>query len=115
MRDNAHLVIAGERVRLVPYTFAHVEQYHAWMQDEELLRLTCSEPLSLEEEQANQISWRDDPSKVTFITKLSFGADAGWIAKMGSQMPSVIRSGLKSGYNACVAIAKIEKKKRAGA
>jgi len=54
-------------------------------------------------------------SKVTFITKLSFGADAGWIAKMGSQMPSVIRSGLKSGYNACVAIAKIEKKKRAGA
>ena len=67
MHDNAHLILVGERVRLVPYTHLHVETYHAWMQDEELLRLTCSEPLSIEEERANQISWCDDPSKVTFI------------------------------------------------
>ena len=37
------------------------------MQDDELLRLTCSEPLNLEEEKANQQSWCADPSKVTFI------------------------------------------------
>ena len=60
-------MLIGSRVRLVPYLRSHIARYHAWMQDEELLRLTCSEPLSLEEETANQRSWRDDASKVTFI------------------------------------------------
>jgi RimJ/RimL family protein N-acetyltransferase len=74
MKDNATVVLRGERVRLVPYLKAHIQQYHAWMQDEELLRLTCSEPLSLEEESSNQRSWRDDPHKVTFIV-CALGAD----------------------------------------
>ena len=67
MRENEDTVIVGQRVRLVPYLPAHVDTYHAWMQDEELLRLTGSEPLTLDEERKNQQSWHDDPGKVTFI------------------------------------------------
>ena len=67
MRDNALTSIIGARVRLVPYLPEHIETYHGWMQDEELLRLTCSEPLTIDEERQNQQSWRDDPNKVTFI------------------------------------------------
>jgi RimJ/RimL family protein N-acetyltransferase len=55
------------RLVLHPYTLSMVPKYHAWMQDEELLRLTGSEPLSLEEEMANQESWVTDPLKHTFI------------------------------------------------
>jgi hypothetical protein len=44
-------------------------------------------------------------SRVSFVSKLTFGEDAGWVAKMGSQMPGVLRSGLKSGFRASVAIA----------
>ena len=67
MRENASTVIIGRRVCLLPYLPAHIERYHAWMQDEELLRLTGREPLTLEEETQNQQSWREDPNKVTFI------------------------------------------------
>ncbi len=51
-------------------------------------------------------------SRVTFVSKLAFGDDAGWIAKWGSQLPSVIKAGLKAGYGACVEIAKAEKRRR---
>jgi hypothetical protein len=51
-------------------------------------------------------------SRVTFISKLAFGEDAGWVAKWGSQLPGVIKSGLKAGYNACVTLAKDEKQRR---
>ena len=37
------------------------------MQDPWLREMTASEALSLEEEYANQASWRDDPTKLTFI------------------------------------------------
>ena len=33
MRDNANLVIRGQRVLLVPYRREHVALYHQWMQD----------------------------------------------------------------------------------
>jgi hypothetical protein len=40
------------------------------MQSEELLSLTASEPLTLDEEYAMQRSWREDPDKCTFIVLL---------------------------------------------
>ena len=67
MRLNESLLLQGPLARLVPYRPEHVPQYHAWMQDPVLLELTCSEPLSLEEERANQISWCEDELKLTFI------------------------------------------------
>jgi hypothetical protein len=51
-------------------------------------------------------------SRVSFVSKIGFAPDAGWIANFGSQLPMVIRSGLKSGFNASVAIAAHEKEKR---
>ncbi|MCO4745377.1 MAG: hypothetical protein KC912_11360 [Proteobacteria bacterium] len=45
-------------------------------------------------------------TRITFISKLEFGDDAGFIARMGSQMKGVLRSGLKSGFVASVDIAK---------
>lgn len=32
MKDNANLIIQGQRVLLVPYRPEHVPQYHKWMQ-----------------------------------------------------------------------------------
>lgn len=51
-------------------------------------------------------------SRVSFVSKLTFDDGAGWVAQMGSQMPGVIRSGLKSGFAASVALAKHETEKR---
>jgi hypothetical protein len=53
-------------------------------------------------------------SRVTFVSKLTFGQDTSWVARWGSQMPMVLKSGLKSGYNACVEIATEEQIKRTG-
>ena len=44
-------------------------------------------------------------SRVTFVSKLRFD-DASWLAKWGSEIPFVIRGGLKSGFTGCVSIAK---------
>ncbi|CAE6422307.1 unnamed protein product [Rhizoctonia solani] len=67
MRLNEFTAIVGQKVVLVPYRSEHVEQYHKWMQDPELLELTASEPLSFEEEMDMQRKWRDDSDKLTFI------------------------------------------------
>jgi hypothetical protein len=37
------------------------------MQNEELLELTASERLTLEEEAQNQVSWREDPNSESVI------------------------------------------------
>jgi len=66
-RLNVRTRLVLSKCTLTPYRRAHVGTYHAWMADPELLRLTASEPLTLEEELANQKSWRDDPNKMTFI------------------------------------------------
>lgn len=55
------------RVVLHPYTPELVPKYHQWMQSEELLDLTGSDRLSLEEETENQQSWWTDPHKFTYI------------------------------------------------
>lgn len=57
----------GSEAVLVPYSEEHVSQYHKWMQSEELLQLTASDPLTLSEEQENMHSWRNDERKMTFI------------------------------------------------
>ncbi|KAG6853185.1 hypothetical protein C0991_006295 [Blastosporella zonata] len=67
MKANEHTVLIGSKVVLVPYLSDHVPNYHAWMQDEELQRLTASEPLSIEEEYDMQQKWRFDEDKLTFI------------------------------------------------
>ena len=51
-------------------------------------------------------------SRVTFVSKLIFGSDAGWLAKLGSKMPPVLKAGLQSGFDASVAIAKAERDRR---
>ena len=67
MRLNEDTVLVGRRCVLVPYKEKYVTRYHAWMQDDDLLALTASERLTLDEEVENQKSWRDDAKKLTFI------------------------------------------------
>ncbi|KJZ74990.1 hypothetical protein HIM_05476 [Hirsutella minnesotensis 3608] len=67
MRINANTAIASSRVLLVPYEASHVLKYHDWMQDADIQEATASEPLSLEEEYENQVSWRVARDKLTFI------------------------------------------------
>lgn len=77
MRDNANLVIKGQRVLLVPYRWEHVPLYHAWMQDVTLQELTASEPLTLEEEYDMQLSWAHDPQSERG------GGEAVWVQDQG--------------------------------
>ena len=51
-------------------------------------------------------------SRVSFVSKLTFGEDAGWIAKFGSQLPGVLKAGLRSGFGASVAMADHEQQRR---
>lgn len=67
MRINEFEKVLGEKCILVPYLKEHVEKYNEWMQDPELLDLTCSESLTLEEEYAMQKSWQISDNKLTFI------------------------------------------------
>ncbi|WWC67128.1 uncharacterized protein I206_101035 [Kwoniella pini CBS 10737] len=67
MRLNENTVIFGDRVILVPYRVEHVSTYHEWMKSPELLELTASEPLTLEEELEMQCKWHLDEDKLTFI------------------------------------------------
>ncbi|KAI4471168.1 n-acetyltransferase 9 [Holotrichia oblita] len=67
MLINRFTTITGKKVVLVPYRKEHVLKYHKWMKSEELLRLTGSEPLSLDEEYNMQQSWLMDTNKCTFI------------------------------------------------
>ena len=78
MRNNANLVIKGQRVMLVPYRPEHVALYHSWMQDATLQELTASEPLTLEEEYAMQRSWAADAdSECGFLMNGGFHSDEG--------------------------------------
>lgn len=67
MRKNWRTKIVGSKVLLVPYRRDHVGKYHEWMKSQELLELTGSEPLELQEEYDMQKTWRDSHDKCTFI------------------------------------------------
>ncbi|KAL7566096.1 hypothetical protein ACA910_003871 [Epithemia clementina (nom. ined.)] len=67
MKQNYETCIVGQVCTLVPYRPCHVERYHEWMQNVDLLEATGSEPLSLEEEYEMQNTWRLDNQKCTFI------------------------------------------------
>ncbi|XP_054715955.1 N-acetyltransferase 9-like protein isoform X2 [Uloborus diversus] len=67
MKINSCTKIIGSKIVLIPYREHHVPKYHLWMQDKELLDLTASERLSLEEEYAMQKSWFEEEDKCTFI------------------------------------------------
>lgn len=77
MKINEKTVIYGSRVILVPYEKEHVEKYHGWMQSEEILQATASEPLTIENEYKMQESWREDEDKLTFIILLASDVEDG--------------------------------------
>jgi hypothetical protein len=45
-------------------------------------------------------------SRVTLVAKIRFGEGTGMMAQLGSKMPPVLKAGLKSGFDASVAVAK---------
>ena len=45
-------------------------------------------------------------TRVTLISKIRFGSEAGWIAQVGSEMPFVLKDGLRNGFDASVSIAR---------
>ncbi|XP_078257264.1 alpha/beta-tubulin-N-acetyltransferase 9 isoform X2 [Rhinoraja longicauda] len=67
MRLNEDVALQGQLAALVPYRALHVARYHQWMKSEELLKLTASEPLTLEQEYQMRRSWWEDNDKCTFI------------------------------------------------
>ena len=67
MKVNSSTVLVTDKVILIPYLHHHVEKYHRWMTDEDLLTLTGSEPLSLKQEYEMQQTWLNDENKCTFI------------------------------------------------
>ena len=67
MKINFETCLVGKKVILVPYRKEHVETYHEWMSNPDLLELTASEPLSLDEEYEMLKTWREDEEKCTFI------------------------------------------------
>ena len=44
-------------------------------------------------------------TRVTFVSKIGFAEDAGWLINFASELPAVIKSGLKSGFKGCVNVA----------
>ena len=78
MLINATIKVRSTKVSLVPYTKAHVPEYHEWMKDPDIQAATASEPLTLAEEYAMQESWRRDGDKLTFIVvKPTLGKERG--------------------------------------
>ncbi|KAL7922475.1 acetyltransferase domain-containing protein [Trichoderma austrokoningii] len=67
MKVNEKIAISTSKVLLVPYEAHQVLTYHGWMQDAAIQEATASEPMTLEEEYENQLSWRTSHDKLTFI------------------------------------------------
>ncbi|EGR29149.1 n-acetyltransferase 9, putative [Ichthyophthirius multifiliis] len=66
-QKKQHFYLKTPKILLCPYLKQFIPLYHQFMQDEEILYLTGSEPLTIDEELQNQESWLKDESKYTFI------------------------------------------------
>merc|ERR1719474_794827 len=60
-------VLSGKKVKLVPYTAAHVPTYNRWLNDPYIQQMTQTEPYSLMQEYEYQKEWYDDRNKYIFI------------------------------------------------
>lgn len=67
MKLNLNTKIEGLNVVLVPYRQQHVANYNKWMESKELLDLTDSEHLTLDEEYKMQKRWMLDETMLIFI------------------------------------------------
>jgi hypothetical protein len=47
-------------------------------------------------------------SRVSFVSKVTFDKNTGFVANWGSQLPPVVRAAIQAGFDASVAIAKHE-------
>jgi len=63
---NKQTVFVNSEIALVPYNKHLVQTYHGWM-NEEMLKATSSEPLTIKEEYEMQNTWIHDTDKITFI------------------------------------------------
>lgn len=66
MKINWETKIIGNSIELVPYRTKFVERYNQWMQDPYLLEMTASEPMTIEEEYENQLSWKNDENSKSY-------------------------------------------------
>lgn len=57
-------IIQGTKIRLVPYLEEHVPSYHSWLNNQEMQRLTCTEPVSLQEEYEYQRNWNSKSDRM---------------------------------------------------
>ena len=53
-------------------------------------------------------------TRISFLVRLRFGEDAGMMARLGTELPPVLRAGLQSGFVNCVKIAHTEQRARQG-
>merc|ERR1712087_594738 len=59
--------LLGKKVKLVPYTAAHVPTYNRWLNDPYIQQMTQTEPYSLSQEYEYQSEWNEDRNKYIFI------------------------------------------------
>ncbi|CAM9090665.1 unnamed protein product [Ectocarpus sp. 6 AP-2014] len=99
MLTNWEIALKGKDVQLVPYRRKHVPTYHDWMQDPWIREMTASEPLSLEEEYAMQLSWKEDPKKCTFIVLALSGGGGGEGKEKGTGESAVMAGDVNLFFN----------------
>ena len=47
---------------------------------------------------------RTHTTRISLIAEIGFSSDNSWLGSVGSKMPPVIRSGLRGGFDASVAV-----------
>ncbi|PTB69473.1 hypothetical protein BBK36DRAFT_1156046 [Trichoderma citrinoviride] len=91
MKVNEKIAISTSKALLVPYEAHHVLTYHDWMQDPAIQEATASEPMTLEEEFENQLSWRTSHDKLTFIVCEPLSNGESVVTAQGDDAPEKMR------------------------